>query len=738
MTSRSRTLSALHDPHGAAAGNPHFEVDGEGVGWITFSDPDRSLNVLTEPVMLRFGETLAEARAAAREGRARVVVIRSGKPDTFIAGADVEEIASIEDPSEAETKIRLGQAIYNEIETLGVPSVAAIHGVCVGGGLEMSLACDYRVASDARRTTLHLPEVLLGILPAWGGTTRLPRLIGLQAALDMLLTGKQVSSRKAKRIGLASEVFPADLFEQKTREFALSVASDPAFGTPKQRTLLTRALDDTGLGRRIVLMTARRKVLANTGGHYPAPLRILDILADNLRRSVEESLAAEARAAAELVVSPVCKNLVHVFHMREAARKRERLGEGEARSREVTSLGVLGAGVMGGGIAQLASYNDIRVHMKDIRHDAVTGGLQHARSLFDKAVERHKMSGREADRRMELISGGVEVHGLSGADVVVEAIVERMDVKRAVLRETEEHVADDCVLATNTSSLSVSELATALERPERFCGMHFFNPVHRMPLVEVIRGERSSAETIATVYGLALSLGKVPVVVGDGPGFLVNRILGPYLNEAGFLLGDGAPIAEIERVAKEFGMPMGPLRLVDEVGIDVSGHAGASLHQALGARLAPSPVLLALSKTGRLGRKGGSGFYTYENGREKEIDETVYAALGSVVPPPREVPDSEIRDRLVMAMINEAARLLEDGIVATAEDVDLAMIMGTGFPPFRGGLLRFADTLHPRGLLDGVKELQDAHGDRYDPAPLIERLAVDDRGFYEAFPGAVT
>ena len=727
----------MHDAQGTPAGSPEFEVDAAGVGWITFSDPDRSLNVLTEPVMLRFGETLDEARAAAREGRAKVVVIRSGKPDTFIPGADVEGIASVEDPVEAETKIRLGQAIYDEVETLAVPTVAAIHGMCVGGGVEMSLACDYRVLSDAKRTTLHLPEVLLGILPAWGGTTRLPRLIGLQAALDMLLTGKSVPAKKAKRIGLVSEVLPADLFEQKTREFALRVASDPASGTPKKRKLLTRALDDTVLGRRIVLRTARKRVLADTGGHYPAPLRILDILADNLGKSVEESLAAEARAAAELLVSPVCKNLLHVFHMREAARKGKRLGEGDAPSRGVTSLGVLGAGVMGGGIAQLAAYNGIRVYMKDIRHHAVTGGLQHARSLFDKAVERRKMSSREADQHMELISGGVEFHGLSGAGVVIEAIVEKMDVKRVVLRETEGHLADDSILATNTSSLSVSEMAEALERPERFCGMHFFNPVHRMPLVEVIRGERSSDEVIATVYGLALRLGKVPVVVGDGPGFLVNRILGPYLNEAGFLLGDGAPIAEIDRVAMEFGMPMGPLRLVDEVGIDVSGHAGASLHQALGSRLAPSPVLLALGKTGRLGRKGGSGFYRYENGREKEIDETVYAALGSVVPPQREVADSEIRDRLVIAMINEAARLLEDGIVAAAEDVDLAMIMGTGFPPFRGGLLRFADTLHPRGLLDGVKELQDAHGDRYGPAPLIERLAADDRGFYEAFPAAV-
>lgn len=395
---------------------------------------------------------------------------------------------------------------------------------------------------------------------------------------------------------------------------------------------------------------------------------------------------------------------------------------------------------MGGGIGQLAAARGIRVYMKDIRHEAVTGGLQHARSLFDKAVSRRRMTKLEAAQAQERISGGLEYHGLSGADLVVEAIVEKMDVKRAVLREAEAHVSPDCVLATNTSSLSVGEMAEALEHPERFCGMHFFNPVHRMPLVEVIRGPRTSDEAIATVYRLSVELGKVPVVVGDGPGFLVNRILGPYLNEAGFLLEDVGSVEVIDRVAREFGMPMGPLRLIDEVGIDVSGHAGASLHAGLGDRLAPSPVLLALGETGRLGRKGGLGFYRYEKGKEKDVDPGLYAALGLPAPTsskgaPAEDTVREIRRRLVVAMLNEAARILDDGIVTAARDVDLAMIMGTGFPPFRGGLMRFADTLHPRGVLDRVRALQDRYGDRFAPAPLLVRLAETDRSFYQAFPG---
>jgi len=423
-----------------------------------------------------------------------------------------------------------------------------------------------------------------------------------------------------------------------------------------------------------------------------------------------------------------------VYHLREAARKSTGVANPDVRAGDVSELGVLGAGVMGGGIAQLAAQNDVRVYMKDIRHEAVTSGLQHARQRFDRAVEKKRMSRREASQHMERISGGVEYHGLGPADLVVEAVVERMEIKQQVLRETESHVHEACIIATNTSSLSVDQMADALERPGRFCGMHFFNPVDRMPLVEVVRGAATADQTVATVYGFALKLGKVPVVVKDGPGFLVNRILGPYLNEAGFLLGDGASIAQIDRVAKDFGMPMGPLRLIDEIGIDVSRHAGASLHEALGDRLAPSPALVALGQTNRLGRKGGSGFYTYEKGREKGIDESIYEVLGSVLPPMRELDEKEIRTRLLMPMINEAARLLEEGVAGTAADVDLAMIMGTGFPPFRGGLLRFADTLHPKALLETIRALVQVHGDRFEPAPLIVSLANDDRSFYDAYP----
>lgn len=717
----------------ASPTDPSLQVDQHGIGWLTFDDPDRKVNVLTEAVMRRLAELAGEAHRLAAARQIRALVIASGKPDSFIAGADVDAIAQVADRAAGTAASRLGQRIFDEVARLSVPTVAAIHGICLGGGTELSLACRHRVASDSPKTRIGLPEVKLGILPAWGGTSRLPRVVGLQAALPMLLTGEPVSASKAKRIGLVDEVLPAPGFKDRVARFAQGVAE----GAAPERSghgLLATVLEGTPPGRAIILAAARKQVRAKTGGAYPAPFAILDVLAKGLGHSLESSLALESAAAGELIAGDVSKNLIHVFHLSETAKKPPVPG---AAGRKVDHAAVLGAGVMGGGIAQLMAYKDIHVRMKDVKHEAVAGGLKHARQLFDDAVERRKMTAREADQRMELISGGVEYHGFLECDLVIEAVVEKLEVKRAVLREVEGKVGPDCVLATNTSSLSVDAMAEALRRPQELVGMHFFNPVHRMPLVEVVRGARSSDEAVATVYRLALDLGKVPVVTADGPGFVVNRILGPYLNEAGWLLADGATVEQIDGAARSFGMPMGPIRLLDEVGFDIAKHAAATLHQAFGERMQPSALLEALGPTGRLGRKNARGFYLYEGGRDQGVDGSVYADLAGVVPAERgEGPGpDEIRRRLVLAMVNEAARILADRIVTRAGDVDLAMIMGTGFPPFRGGLLRYADSLGAPTVLGQLQDLAARHGPRFAPAPPLVDLAAKGRGFYDVFGG---
>jgi 3-hydroxyacyl-CoA dehydrogenase/enoyl-CoA hydratase/3-hydroxybutyryl-CoA epimerase len=645
----------------------------------------------------------------------------------------LDAIAAIDSPEGGAAAARFGQQTFDGLAKLPVPTVAAIHGTCLGGGTELALSCRHRVASDATETKIGLPEVQLGILPAWGGTSRLPRIIGLAPALEILLSGNPVTASKAKRLGLVTEVLPRDGF----LEFALAFLRDrvrDGTGPPSpRRPRGARLVEATPPGRRFVLSAARRNVMDRTGGHYPAPLRIIEAVGASLGRTLDEALEIEAAAAGDLIGSRVSKNLIHVFRLREGARKGLRnLG---AEPAEVSSLGIVGAGTMGGGIAQLAAVHGIRVRMKDVKVEAVGLALRHAAELLGSSVEKGRLTRREADAALALVSGGTDYSGFAPSDLVVEAVVERMDVKRAVFQELEREVEETCVLATNTSSLSVAQMSAALKAPGRLVGMHFFNPVHRMPLVEVVRAPASDDRAVATVFALSVRTGKVPVIVRDGPGFLVNRVLGPYLNEAGHLLGEGATIEAIDGAMTGFGMPMGPLRLVDEVGLDIVHHAGASLHAAFGERLAPASALAAIAASGRLGKKGGVGFYTHPKGDAKAaVDPTAYAASG-VAPRPGAPPSEEIRDRLVLAMVNEAARTLADGIASSAADVDLAMIMGTGFPPFRGGLLRYADELGARTLVGRLEGYEAKLGVRFTPAPLLRDLASGGKTFYGAFPG---
>ena len=725
--------------------NPRFRIDADGVGRITFDDPGRGHNILTEPVVRVLEGIVAQADGAARDGTLRALLVESAKPGSFIAGADVTAIAAVAesgDPGVAIEAVRAGQALFGRVAPLPVPTVAAIHGISLGGGTELALACDYRVCDDDDRTRIGLPEVQLGILPAWGGATRLPRLVGLRAALGLMLTGKPARVSKARRIGLVDRVFPRQQFRERSLEFARSLAAgDGTDGAARSGRRATRKkrrrgvagwlLDGTAPGRAIVLRTARKQVVKRTGGHYPAPFRILEVVRKGFGRSIAESLELEAKAAGQLVASPECRNLLFLFQLREGARKGPWATGG--RAAPVGRMAVIGAGQMGGGIAQVAAYNDLPVRMKDVRHEAVAGGLAHARSIFDGAVKRRSLRRRDATRKMGLISGGLDYAGVGQADLVVEAVVERMDIKKTVLKEVEDVVGPDAVIATNTSSLSVDEMASVLERPGRFAGMHFFGPVHRMPLVEVVRGEKTDPDTIETIAALVVRMGKVPVVTGDGPGFLVNRILGLALNEAGHLLDEGYDVEALDRIWTDFGMPMGPCRLIDEVGMDIARHAGDSLAEALGERMAPSASLVALAEAGRPGRKGGRGFYLYENGKMKGLDRTVYRDMGQSARRDSSNP-ARACDRIVLAMVNEAARILADGIVGSAADVDLGMVMGTGFPPFRGGLLRYADDRGLDEVLAVLEGFAGEVGNRFQPSGLLVELAQSGETFHSAFP----
>ncbi len=698
-----------------------LRVGDDGLATLTFDAPGKSVNVFNRAVIAELGEIVESL-----PGRddIRCLVLLSGKPTTFIAGADVDEIARITDGKEIEEAVLTVQGIFSQWENLSFPTVAAVRGACMGGGTEIALASDYIVISDREDVRIGLPETKLGIVPAWGGCVRLPRKIGLTAALDIILAGKAVRPKKAFKLGLADALVPDPAFGHEVREFARAVIAGRA-PRPRKADFKRRLLEGNPLGRKVVLDQARKQVLARTGGNYPAPLRAIEVIATGLARGADAGFAAEARAEVELAVSPVCKNLVHLFHMMEASKR----NGAAAEARPVGSTAVLGAGVMGGGIAQIiADKAGLTVRIKDIQEDALAQGLEVASDLFDKQVRRRWLARSEAARKMALLRPALDYSGFGGVDLVIEAVVERLDVKRKVFADLERVTGGDAILASNTSSISIDLISAEMERPERCVGMHFFNPVSKMPLVEVIAGSRTSPEAAQVVVAFARRLGKTAVVVKDGPGFLVNRLLGFTMAEALWLLDEGHSIEGLDRVIREWGMPMGPLTLIDEVGIDTAVHVGKILAEAFGDRLAFPAWFDRLVEAGRLGAKSGSGFYKYSGGKRQEPDRAVYDLLG-IRPTVAEPNAVRIADRVLLPMVNEAARCLEEGVVSTASDLDLAMIMGTGFPPFRGGLCRWADQQGMGALRETMARLVTEAGDRYRPSPAFDR-AVEGGGFY--------
>ncbi len=708
-----------------ADSSPRLEVDRDRIGWLVFDSPDASVNLLSGDVLRRLDALLAELESRIANGQLVAVAVRSGKEDTFIAGADVSEISGVASAEEARAASAEGQRIFRRLERLRVPTVSCIDGTCLGGGTELSLHCDYRAATDRPSTRIGLPEVRLGIVPGFGGCVKLPRLIGIQRALELILGGKPVSAARAHRIGLVDRVLPSHAVERALPEFVEDAIAGRVPRAEPRLGLRDRLLERTAPGRKLLFGLTRKKVRSETKGFYPAPLRAIDVVERTIGAGLEEAYRIEAEALGELLAGDVSRALVRVFLIAQAA-KRALPEEILDHARPIETAAVIGAGVMGGAIAELAAASDVRTLLKDIDREALEAGQRHAAELLRKAVKARVFTEEEAGLKLALLSGTLAYDGFDEVDLAIEAVVERMAVKQQVFRELEDAVGPEAVLATNTSALSVTEMGSGLERPERLVGLHFFNPVHKMPLVEVVRAEKTDDRSLATAFRFALDAGKTPVVVADRPGFLVNRLLGPYLGEAGRLVEEGAPIEAIDAALQAFGMPMGPCRLLDEIGFDVARHAGREMAAALGDRLAPSGVLDRLIDEGRLGRKNGRGFYLYEEGRSKGVDPEVAAMFGAGGTP---VAEARIRERCLWPMVNEAARALEEEIVASADLLDLAMIMGTGFPPFRGGLLRWADGEGVSRIHEGLTGLTAELGERFRPAPLLARLAEQNGTF---------
>ncbi|MCG8603438.1 3-hydroxyacyl-CoA dehydrogenase NAD-binding domain-containing protein [bacterium] len=705
-----------------------------GIANLIFDAQDQKVNILTSNVMLELDTILDELHE--RQDIAALIML-SGKEDNFIAGADVSEIRDITDPDEGAQKARQGQRIFQKIHDLPFPVIAAIQGACVGGGLELALACHFRIAKTHPKTRIGLPEVRLGILPGFGGTQRLPRLIGIQRALKLILTGKLVNAKMACRMGIVDKVLPIDypfsFMKAAAEEFAYHMRQNFLRSAYEKKRNAKRLhaifLESNKFGRKFLFEQARKQTLKTTAGHYPAPLKALEAVRRGVNLPIQQGLEIEAKLLGELIATKVSKNLISIYYLNEDLKKDAGVEKTKHEPAEIESAGLLGAGIMGGGIAQLLAFHELPVRMKDINQEALDIGLNKAQEVFQKAVLKRKLTRREMRRRMSLIAGTTDYSGFGNVDLVIEAIVENLEMKKVVFGEIAEKVREDTILVSNTSSLSIGEMSADLPKPERFVGLHFFNPVHRMPLVEVIRSEKTSDQTVVSVVAFSKRLGKIPIVVKDSPGFLVNRILGPYLNEATRMLEEGATIEQIDQAMVAFGMPMGPLNLLDEVGIDVANKVSKILQAAFDGRVQPSKVVERLHANGRLGKKGGKGFYVYD-GRRKKADAAVYDLIVDLRSSNTKLTDEQIQSRLVFIMLKEAVLCLQEEVVRRARDVDAGMIFGTGFPPFRGGLLKHADNVGVQKCVEKMEELRDGFGEQFEVPRLLHEFVQRGHGFY--------
>ncbi len=701
-----------------------LSIRDDKVAVITMDIPGESMNVLKASFA---DEIDAMLKQLANDSTLKGVVFISGKKDSFIAGADISMLDACQTAEQAETIAAMGQQMFDRLEQLRLPVVAAIHGPCLGGGLELAMACHARVASSSPKTVLGLPEVQLGLLPGSGGTQRLPKLVGVQKALDMILTGKQLRAAQAKKLGLVDEVVPESILLDAAVKKAL--AGKPRREAKKQ-SLLDKLLENTGPGRKLVFSQALKQTLKKTQGNYPAALRIIEVIQTGVEQGYQKGLAAEAKAFGQLCMTPESAALRSIFFATTQMKKES--GAGDAKPRKVRKAAVLGGGLMGGGIANVsATKAGVAVRIKDIAEQGINNALKYSFDILNKKYKKRFISKAEMQKQLLLITGTTDYSGFHDVDIVVEAVFEDLSLKQQMVADIEQHCAEHTIFASNTSSLPIHKIAEKAARPENVIGLHYFSPVDKMPLVEVIAHDKTSAETIATTVAFARKQGKTPIVVKDGAGFYVNRILALYMNEAANILLAGEPVEKIDRALVKFGFPVGPVTLLDEVGIDVGAKISPILTAELGERFAAPAAFDKLLADGRKGKKTEKGFYLYGKAAKKGkklVDESVYAVLG-VTPAPA-LNGEEIASRCTAQMLNEAVRCLEEGIIASARDGDIGAIFGIGFPPFLGGPFRYIDKLGVNNLVATLRQLESRFGSRFTPCDTLLKMATAGERFY--------
>lgn len=698
----------------------NLAIGDNGIGVITIDVPGESMNTLKAT----FADEVTELMENIEGNRdLKGLVFISGKPSSFVAGADIRMIDACETAADAESLARQGQALFDRIERLNIPVVAAINGPALGGGLELALACHVRVVSDSAKTVLGVPEVQLGLLPGSGGTQRLPRLVGVQNALTLMLTGKQLRPKQALKMGLVDEIVPASILLEAAIKRAQ--AGKPKARKPKLNTM-GKVLE--GPLSSVLYKKAREQAQKKALGNYPAIDKIIDTVAHGMSKGMKAGLAYEAKQFGELAMTDVSFQLRNIFFATTEIKK-ETGAEGTAPAK-IRKAAVLGGGLMGGGIAHVSiSKAKVPVRLKDINQEGIKNALAYHHKLLLPRLKRRIMRPTELQQQMLMLTGTTDYSGFKDADIVIEAVFEDLSLKQKMVADVEQYAAEHTIFATNTSSLPITQIAAQAARPQQVIGLHYFSPVEKMPLAEIITHADTSAETIATTVEFAKRQGKTPVVVKDGAGFYVNRILAPYMNEAARLLLAGEPIEVLDKTLVKFGFPVGPITLLDEVGIDVAGKVAPILTDALGERFRAPDAFTKLLDDGRKGRKTKKGFYLYDGKKKgKQVDTSVYQVVG--ITPAAKLASDAMVERCVLPMLNEAAWCLQEGIIRSPRDGDIGAIFGIGFPPFRGGPFRYMDSLGIQQLVARLQHLAQEQGERYTPCQLLVDMAAAGESFY--------
>ncbi|WP_196157979.1 fatty acid oxidation complex subunit alpha FadB [Reinekea sp. G2M2-21] len=698
-----------------------------GLAELVFNLEGESVNKFDQATLAE----LSEATEVLAKSDVKGLLVTSGK-DSFIVGADITEFLQWFEQSEEDivADVLKANEIFSAFEDLPFPTVVAINGICLGGGMEMALSCDYRVMSE--KAKVGLPEVKLGLYPGFGGTVRLSRVIGADNAIEWIAGGTENRAEAAFKVGAVDAVAKADQVNEDAFKLLTRIANGE-LDYKNRRAEKKGKLQLNAIESMMVFETAKGFVAAKAGKNYPAPVEAIKTIQKHANFERDQAIAIEAKGFAKLAKTTVAQNLIGLFLNDQTIKKIAKTHT--KSSRDVSQAAVLGAGIMGGGIAYQSAYKGTPILMKDINESGIQLGLDEASKLLVKAVERKKMNINNMADTLNRIRPTLSYGDFGNVDVCVEAVVENVNVKKAVLAEAEGHLKEGAILASNTSTISITELATALKKPEDFCGMHFFNPVHRMPLVEVIRGEKTSEETIATVVSYAQKMGKTPIVVNDCPGFLVNRILFPYFGGFAALLRDGANFETVDKVMEKFGWPMGPAYLMDVVGIDTGVHAQAVMADGFPDRMKQEfkSAMDVMFEEKRYGQKNNVGFYSYvldKKGKSKKVsDEKAHALVASVAQGSSEFDDQEIIDRLMIPMCLETVRCLEDGIVDTPAEADMGLVYGIGFPPFRGGALKYIDDIGTAQFVE-LCEKYSALGKLYEPTDKLREMAKNNQKFY--------